>query len=374
MILMNESMLEKRKNILLIIPNLSAGGAEKVMCFLAKNLGNESVNVRLIVIGSKQDTVYDTTDIDILYLNKRRVKFSVFSLIRLIKKYRPNLVLSSLSHLNALMGIISYVFPKIVFVGRETIVSSAQDNLGEKKRGNYLLNKIYKISYKGLDALISQSKDMKNDLISYQGYKPEKINTINNPISDNFSIKEFVPDFTKEYHFITVGRLTKKKGHERIIKCLAQINVPFIYTIIGDGSEKESIFNLANKYNLANKIQHIPFTNEVNKYLKNNHIYLQGSYVEGFPNALLESLAVGTPALVFKAPGGINEIIVDYENGFAAKDEDEFVKELQKMILSLEQYPPDKVQKHVRQNFGSTHILNEYRTLFKRLIAEKESA
>ncbi|PIB31202.1 hypothetical protein BFP77_02400 [Maribacter sp. 4U21] len=360
-----------KSKILLVIPNLAAGGAEKVMSFLAQNLNKDQFETKLIVIGNAKDSVYDTSNVETVYLNKSHVKSAFFTLFNIINKENPHIVFSSLSHVNTLMGLISYLVPKTIFVGRETIVSSAQDNFSAKGLRFFIFRTISKIAYKGLKVLISQSEDMKNDLIAYQGFHSNKIVTINNPISDNFTLKSHIPPFDKTYEYVTVGRLTEKKGHARILESLSTLNIPFRYTIIGDGPEKDNIFKLASTLGLADHIRHIPFTKEVNSYLKQSHIYLQGSFVEGFPNALLECLAVGTPAIVFDAPGGINEIIINAENGYITKNENDFREKIITLSTNLSVFDPEKVQKHVRNNYSSKHIMTEYESLFNKLIGLK---
>ena len=44
-------------------------------------------------------------------------------------------------------------------------------------------------------------------------------------------------------------------------------------------------------------------------YLSDSDFFIQGSYVEGFPNSVLESCSVGTPVIAFNCPGGTKEII-----------------------------------------------------------------
>lgn len=361
-------MIQNKKKILLVVPNLLAGGAEKVIAFLAKSLNRNFFEVKLVVIDNQKKTLFDVSEVDTIYLNKRHVKSAFFSIIRTIKKEKPDLVLSTLSHLNTLMGLISYIFPKIIFVGRETIVSKTQDEFSKKNLKFFFFRLISKISYAGLKIIISQSNDMKNDLIAYQGFKEEKIRTINNPISDKFKPKENIPSLRQPFNFITVGRLTKKKGHERILKCLAKVQVRFNYKIIGDGSEINKIRNLVDELKLTNSVEFISYTDKVSSYLIESHLYLQGSYVEGFPNALLESLAVGTPALVFEAPGGINEIIVNNENGFIVSSESEFIIKLEELIKNLKCYNPKKVSRHVESRYNSKFIIKQYENLFTELI------
>jgi glycosyltransferase involved in cell wall biosynthesis len=358
--------------ILFIIPNLSAGGAEKVMSFLAQNISKEKFKVKLIVIGFEKDTAYDISNVETIYLNNVHVSKAFKAILKLMRKEKPDLVLSSLSHLNAIMGYISFLTPKTLFIGRETIVQSAQNVFtGSSGLKSKLIGLVYDFGYKGLTKLISQSKDMKSDLVEKQGYKADKIITINNPVSQNFHVKAKIPDTNTGFKFITVGRLTEKKGHARILKILAKLKIPFTYTIIGDGQEKNNIYALAEELNLIENIIHIPFTNKVNDYLTNSHVYLQGSFVEGFPNALIESISVGTPAIVFKAPGGMNEIMIDGQNGFLVDNEEIFLEKLEKIIANINDYNPTQVSKEVRRKYSAKQILSEYENLFETLLIKK---
>ncbi|WP_299799155.1 glycosyltransferase [uncultured Maribacter sp.] len=358
--------------ILFIIPSLSAGGAEKVMSFLAQNMDTKKFETKLIVIGFEKDNAYDISNVKTIYLNNSSVGKAFVPLLKLVNKEKPNLVLSSLSHLNAIMGYVSFFNPKTVFIGRQTTVHGASSVFnGRTKIKTKLINFAYHIGYKGLDKLISQSKDMTNDLIQKQNVDKTNIITINNPVSQNFKVKSEIPVHNKEFKFITVGRLTEKKGHARILQILSKIKYPFHYTIIGDGVEKPNIEAVINQLNLSQNITFIPFTDKVNDYLTNSHVFLQGSFVEGFPNALIESISVGTPAIVFKAPGGMNEIMVNGENGFLVNDEDIFIEKLEVIIENINDFTPNLVSKTVRKKYSSQQIISEYEDLFESLVNNK---
>ena len=89
-------------------------------------------------------------------------------------------------------------------------------------------------------------------------------------------------------------------------------------------------------------------------------MFLQGSYSEGFPNALLESCAVGVPVLAFNVPGGTKEIVTDNENGFLAADEKEFLEKLH----NHRSWDPKYVSNFVYEKFNKQKILNDYEQLF----------
>jgi glycosyltransferase involved in cell wall biosynthesis len=158
--------------------------------------------------------------------------------------------------------------------------------------------------------------------------------------------------------------LAKQKGHIRILKALREIKFPFNYTIIGDGPEKHNIFSYINNFHLHEYVTHIPFTKDVQNYLSNSDVFLQGSYVEGFPNALIESCAVGTPVVAYKAPGGIDEIIINGKNGFIAADHNDFVEKINLLANRINELSPSKVRNVVYSKYDSSKIIKEYEDLF----------
>ena len=129
---------------------------------------------------------------------------------------------------------------------------------------------------------------MLNDLNKSNNIKQNKLVVINNPVTSGFKTKKSNKTI-KPLHFITVARLVKQKGHARLIEVLGKLNFPFHYTIIGDGPEKNTLFNRIEELGFGKNVTNIPFTDQVSKYLENSNVYLQGSFVEGFPNAIIES-------------------------------------------------------------------------------------
>jgi glycosyltransferase involved in cell wall biosynthesis len=104
----------------------------------------------------------------------------------------------------------------------------------------------------------------------------------------------------------------------------------------------------------------------VSSFLKENDVFLQGSYSDGFPNALIESCVVGTPIIGFNAPGGINEIIEDGENGFIINSIDECVEKLNQLNSDFT-FLPKKVNQIVTERFNSKKIIGQYEDLFLKL-------
>ena len=166
---------------------------------------------------------------------------------------------------------------------------------------------------------------MANELLEIYPIKKKKVVVINNPISDDFSVKDTTDSTSLKTQFITVGRLHPEKGHKRMLNVLSKLEFDFHYTIIGDGQEHDTIVKQTQALGIYENITIIKYTKEVSKYLNQSDIFLQGSFAEGFPNALLESCAVGTPVIAFEAPGGTSEILEHGINGYLAKNEDDYL-------------------------------------------------
>ena len=353
--------MTKKIKIIFVLPTLFAGGAEKIMSFISQNINNEKFYAELLIAGHSKDAAYDIKNIKVTYLNKDRVLFAIPQLFIFIIKKRPDIVFSSISHLNIVMAFFSLFFKKIKFVGREATISSEYEV--KDKRIN-ITEILFRKLYGRLDIIVCQSKDMATHLINTYNIPLRKTIIINNPISNDLSKINNGQNYSKTKRFITVGRLSKEKGFLRIITILSKLNFEFTYTIIGDGAEKETIFEEAKKLGLINKITHIPFTKDVSSYISKHDYFLQGSYVEGFPNAVLESCVVGTPVIAFNVPGGTKEIISNGINGFLVDNENEFIDILNKDI----NFEPNEIKKFVQEKFNKEKILSEYEKMFTNII------
>ncbi len=358
-------MVSDKLKIMFVLPSLRAGGAERVMSYIASHLDSSRFEAHLLIIGFEKDKVYDINDtVNVIYLNKARVSRSIVSIVKTLRKYKPDVVMSSISHVNTMMSIISPFFRKAKFIGREANVKSTRAQFSSKQVGigSMLSNRSFKV----LDAIICQSNDMLNDFKESMEIDESKFVVINNPITDNFTYTSKSPKKNNVPKYITVGTLHKRKGHERILKLLSKVNHQFHYTIIGNGNEKDTIEKLIKELGLSKAVTHVPYTKEVPEFLAVSDIFINGSFVEGFPNVLIESCAVGTPVIAFEAPGGINEIIIEGVNGHIVNTEDDYVEKLNELYAN-NYFDAKLVSDSVTSRYGKDIILAKYETLFTNL-------
>jgi len=138
--------MNKKIKVFFVVPTLFAGGAERVMSFVSQNLDKKKFDVTLVVIGFEKDSKYDVSEVSVIYLNKPRVLFGIKKIFNLLVKYKPQVVVSSISHLNIVMGLISKLFPKIVFIGRHATITNIARKYKKPRKKSFTSSKFINIS------------------------------------------------------------------------------------------------------------------------------------------------------------------------------------------------------------------------------------
>lgn len=351
----------KKTKILFILPTLTAGGAERVISFVAQNIDKNKFESTLLVTGYKKDAAYDIKGIRIEFLEKSRVFTAAPNIFLFLIKHKPNYVLSSIGHLNTVMGLVAPFFKKTKFIIREASVVSQMSKIHNQSQNKSIYSALALKAYKKIDMVVCQSKDMAKDFVDIFNIPRHKITIINNPITQSIPLRNSHESNNNIVRFITVGRLSKEKGQLRILKALSKLNFSFHYTLIGDGPYKEKINEAIESYNLKDSVTQIPFTKEVSKYISESDLFLQGSYVEGFPNTVLESCFVGTPVLAFNVPGGTKEILQHQVNGYLVENEEEYLHYLNNRLP----LKPKDIRASVATKFNEDTIIKQYEALFK---------
>ena len=361
------SAKKTRIKILFILPSLKAGGAERVISFVSQNLDKTKFECILVVLGHKKDAIYNVENIDVHFLGRPRLLKSVKPLFKIIANQNPDIVLGSIAHVNRILTLFRVYFKNTLFVGREASLNGIISKYTVHKGFKY--HRLYKNYHKNLDLIICQSHEMAENVKKRFRISSDKINVINNPISSDLPLRTNPINSNETKELITIGRLSLEKGHKRIIKMLSKLDISYRYTIIGNGDQEDDLTQLAEDLNVLDKVRYIKYTNNVSKYLSESDLFLQGSFVEGFPNALLESCVIGTPVIAFRAPGGTQEIVEHDVNGYLAENEEEYITYVTKALNK--HWNPQDIKDSVVKKFNSDLILKRYETAFENLMSKK---
>lgn len=361
-------MDDKKIKICFVLPALNAGGAQRIMSFLSQNLDKEKFDCRLLVIAKAESTDFDVSHAEVRYFDKDRLLMVVRPLFLYFIKNRPDIVMGSIGHVNKLHALYSFFLRKTTFIAREASINSimSQHNRSTHITGFVWFFRNYR---KFLKKIVCQSTDMAKYMHEDHGIKKENIRIINNPLTVDVTVKS--PLNNKVKQLITIGRLSPEKGHKRILNILSKLESDWHYTIIGEGNQYEPIMEQIKELHFEDKVTYIKYTSHVTQYLSESDVFLQGSYVEGFPNAVMESCAVGTPVVAFEAPGGTREIIQEDVNGFIAKSEDEYLTKLEEALYS-KHWDTRQVSKSITDKFDKDIILKKYEALFLEIAKSKK--
>jgi glycosyltransferase involved in cell wall biosynthesis len=356
-------MKRLNKKIVFITPSLATGGTEKIIMYLSTRMKQFGFETQLIVISGSEQNNYTPESLEITYLNKNKFRNAVVSLYKAVRKTKADILFSSVVHINLFLGLYKVIFPKIKCIVRISSIVSKSEKISNK---NFIFKGFKNLILNNIDCFIYQSIDMKEDFktVFPKANVPYKI--INNPVISPFVDINKIAYSDSKIRFVTVGSLTTHKGHERILKCLNEINNDFVYEIYGKGNQKKNLEKLTVKFKLQSKVDfkgEIPFTLENIK--SPNTFYLLGSYFEGFPNAVLEALSFGVPIIAFNAPGGQNEIIVSGFNGFFASSKEDYVNQIRRSIE--QKWHKKKIVKDIYHRFDEKKIALKYKDLFQNL-------
>lgn len=370
---MTEKVLNKQQTrIVFLLPSLGGGGAERVFLNLCKQIDKSKFTVILCLLNKKGEFVpflENETSFEVHDLGVSRVRYAIFPIIRYVRKTKPDILFSTLGHLNALLGAVSFVFPsKVKLVARETNMISMVGH-------HWTVILFYKLFYKNFDNIVVQSSDMGVDLNKIvRNLDANQIVKINNPvdIKNVLRSKENAEQLLPEgkINLISVGSLTYQKGYDLLLKSFSKFRNRYNYhlTILGEGKLKNELKNYAIELGIDNNISFKGFQENPYQFMAHAEIFISSSRFEGFPNVVLEALLCDTPVIANDYKGGIKEIIETpvYGKIIDITDSEEFEKTCEN--LTKRNLAPETISNQIRERFGIEKITNEYESLFSSLL------
>jgi glycosyltransferase involved in cell wall biosynthesis len=307
--------------ILFILPSGRMGGAEKVMMTTLENLSRREFSLHLAFVSADGPLLKSIPeDIPTYSLGGKRLIHSLGAIIRLVRCLRPDIVFTSLYGLNISVLLIKPFLPsRTKIIIRESNLPSVA--LANEKYPK-LLRRLISWSYPKADRIIALGNAMQLDLINTFKIPCHKTVVIPNPV-DQSQLQDMAhntsnPFDAQKFNFLAVGSLRQQKGFDLLIESMAMVvfQCPQVHlTIIGDGPLRSSLQNLIEENKLTNFVTLAGYQSNPYPYFYHADRFVLSSRSEGLPNAVLESLSLGTPVFALDTPGCIHDIITNEAAG-----------------------------------------------------------
>jgi glycosyltransferase involved in cell wall biosynthesis len=186
------------------------------------------------------------------------------------------------------------------------------------------------------------------------------------------------PD-VKNFKLLSVARITEKKGLSTVYRALALLrdaDIPFHHTLIGDGDDKEKILSLIQDLGLADHCSCLGTQTheEVLRQFQQSDLFVLGCEIaengdrDGIPNVLVESLAMGVPALSTNV-SAIPEILINGETGITVppSEPEVMAAAMHRMLTDqpLRQHLIAGGKEFVRENFDNNLWIRQLAQIFR---------
>jgi len=176
------------------------------------------------------------------------------------------------------------------------------------------------------ERVICVSEDCRRHLVEYFGVPPEKAVVILNGVdTDRWSPARRRGGWDvgappgRRPVLVSVGQLRDVKDQQTMIRALPLVRSRFggaTLKCAGDGPLRAELARLADDLGVGGSVELLGEVSDTRGILAEADVFLMTSRSEGLPNALLEAMAAGVPAVVTEA-GGMREIVRHRKNGCA---------------------------------------------------------
>lgn len=304
--------------ITMILPYLKAGGTERQAAYIVNYLKQKEHTVLTISV-EDEDFFEPHFKVPVQYLNSQNsflfLIYNIYSIASIIRKNGTQVLVSRAWSTNLLCTLVSMItgIPNVLFLSASLDMSN-----------HSLIKKlIYRFMLKKTDQIISVSEATKQNCIKWFDIQENKIKVIHNGVDidhiQKLSKKPVeIPDELKDGtpKLVFVGRLIHRKGLDVLINALMNLKSSYQtqLIVVGEGSKMNDYKIMCKDFEIESMVFFFGQKKNPFPYLNLGDIFILPSRSEGFPNILLEAMALNKTVIAANCKNGPNEII-DKNNG-----------------------------------------------------------
>jgi len=311
--------------LLIYISSLASGGAERATTSLANYWADKGWEITILTLAPSSKDFYrlnsnvrrmalnlhgDSPNLLIaIYENTRRI----FLLRKILHQLQPDVAISMMDSSNIQLALASSFMPSIVAIGSERC---HPPHLQLKPIWSFMRRYLYR----NLDAVVALTRETCDWLSQYTNARHIVLipNMINYPLQSNLPLIPVPIKSGASKLVLAVGRLSHQKGFSGLIEAFSHLSTEFpewSLVILGEGPERDALLEQAVEARLGDRISLPGQAGNVGEWYEAADIYVMSSNYEGFPNALLEAMAYGLPAISMDCETGPRDIIHHEVNG-----------------------------------------------------------
>lgn len=292
--------------VIILCSNYEPGGAQRVSFRLEAALKKRGFDATSWFLHRKNENF--SKELPHILFNKkisniRNIVQVILQLIHLIKRIKPDVIISFLPYANTLGLIIAFLLGVKIRVASHRSESSQELSF-------FMRTIDFLCAYFGVyTSIAAVSESTKQSFIHYTKKCFNKIIVVNNGLDFSYSInsKENCRNYFKlnvsDFIIGTVGRLVLPKNQLLLIELLPYIEDVHL-VIVGKGEMKHQLLDKAEKLRVMDRFTLIDEvkTEDMYSFLKAIDVYVMPSIYEGLSNALLEALHAGLPIVSSDVP------------------------------------------------------------------------
>ena len=352
--------------ILFLIGNLDSGGAERVAAVLINAWVSRAdrVVLGLTTSGTINYDLSKEVEVECIYRTNQwpTAVYKIRTIRKLINEIKPTVIISFLPNVN-ILSIVANLYTGIPLIISERIHPFFYSKF-------FYLRVLKYILYGQTNAIVCQTHGV---LIATKFFNKKKVinAVIPNPCDNDFISNTCKYENKPKMTLLSVGRLTYQKQHHLLITVFHKLSNEFPnweLKIVGSGELRHSLDDQILNLNMQHKIRiHERSFNIVADY-QNAHIFAMCSTFEGFPNALMEAMAIGLPCISFDCLSGPAELSDGGKNLLLIEQLDiSGFETALKLLMKNEQlrhYYGTKAKNHVRDSLNLNSIVRKWDDLF----------
>ncbi|MBC6983393.1 glycosyltransferase [Caulobacter sp. 17J80-11] len=296
-------MTAPRPRLLFAIPTLRPGGAERAFSTLIAHLDTDRFDVRLAVFdatgaGFLQDV---PAAVDVVDLRAPRIRQGVAPFVRLVRGLRPDAVVSTLEHLNQALCVSRPAWPR----SAKHVVRLANVMQLASPASRAAVRALYPFA----DGLIFQSQAMRAAYEARLGLRHARAAVIENPLAVELiraraADAAVVPGYRSDgINLLAIGRYEPVKGFDLLAEALARTPPSVTLTVLGDGPDRAQFEAQIARLGIAHRVRLAGYHANPYPFIARADALVLSSRSEGFPNVVLEALALGTPVVATPVAG-----------------------------------------------------------------------